>query len=131
VPSKTQAGRRKSARPVAGKVIPFPSSPERTLDARIRFAIANRRLLRVTYDEAVRVAEPHDYGVRKGETKVLAYQHEKAGRKSDDARGWRLFDTAKMRDCVVLEDTFAGSRQAPDQQHHDWDVLYARVDHTS
>ena len=106
------------------KIVSFPSS----LDTQLRFAIANKRLLRFTYDGAVRVAEPHDYGVRDREVKVLVYQREKAGRKSDDARGWRDLDTAKIQDCVVLEDTFAGSRQTADQQHHQWDILYARVD---
>jgi hypothetical protein len=106
------------------KIVSFPSS----LDTRLRFAIANRRLLRFTYDGAVRVAEPHDYGVHNGETKVLAFQREKAGRKSEDVRGWRWLDASKIQDCVVLDDTFRGSRQAADQQHHHWDVLYARVD---
>ena len=110
------------------KILSFPSSAHHTLDKQLRFAIANRRLLRFTYDGAVRVAEPHDYGVHNGETKVLAFQREKAGRKSDNARGWRWLDTAKIHDCVVLDDTFRGSRQAADQQHHQWDVLYARVD---
>jgi len=106
------------------KIVSFPSS----LDTQLRFAIANKRLLRFTYDGAVRVAEPHDYGVRYGEAKVLVYQREKAGQKTDDVRGWRWLDTSKIHDCVVLEDTFAGSRQAANQQHHQWDVLYARVD---
>ena len=109
------------------KILPFPTS----LDSQIRFAIANKRLLRCTYDGTVRVIEPHDYGVHNGETKVLAFQREKAGLKSDDFRGWRWLDAAKILDCSVLEDTFRGSRQAIDQQHHHWDVLYARVDANS
>jgi hypothetical protein len=110
------------------KIIPFPSPPGLSLDAQLRFAIAEKRMLRFTYDDAVRIAEPHDYGVHNGETKVLVYQREKAGRKTDDSRGWRWLDLPKIRDCSVLEHTFAGSRQAPDQRHHQWDVLYARVD---
>jgi|SRR5215471_5327746 len=110
------------------KILPFPTAPERTLDTQLRFAIAHKRLLRFTYDGATRVAEPHDYGVRKGEDKLLAYQREKAGRKTPDARGWRWLDTAKIQDCSVLDDTFDGSRQEADQHHHHWDVLYARVE---
>jgi len=109
------------------KVLPFPTS----LDSQLRFAIANKRLLRFSYDAAVRVAEPHDYGVRKGETKLLVYQRDKAGRKTEDARGWRSLDTAKITDCVVLDDTFAGSRQEANQEHQQWDVLYARVGETT
>lgn len=113
------------------KVISFPPSPKSTLDGQLRFAIANKRLIRFTYYSAVRVAEPHDYGVRDGVTKVLAFQREKAGRKGDDARGWRWLETSKILDCVVLEDTFRGTRESAEQHHHEWDVLYARVDHTT
>ena len=110
------------------KIVSFPKSAHHTLDAQLRFAIANKRLLRFTYDGAMRVAEPHDYGVRNRETKVLAFQREKAGRKSDNVRGWRWLDISKIQDCVVLEETFRGSRRTANQQHHQWDVLYARVD---
>ena len=110
------------------KILQFPTPPKVTLDSQIRSAIANKRLLRFTYGGAERILEPHDYGVHKGEDKLLAYQREKAGRKSDDVRGWRMFETSKIQDCSVLEETFEGSRQAADQRHHDWDVLYARVE---
>jgi hypothetical protein len=111
-------------------VISFPT-PRQTLDSQLRSAIANRRLIRFAYGGAVRIAEPHDYGMRDGQTKLLAYQREKAGRKDRNARGWRWLDTAKIQDCTVLEDTFSGTREAADQQHHHWDVLFARVGHTT
>jgi len=110
-------------------VLPFPPSRERTLDSQLRFAIANKRLIRFTYQSVVRVAEPHDYGVREGAPKLLAFQREKAGRKDDRACGWRWVDVSAIRDCSVLEDSFSGTREAAGQQHHQWDVLYARVDH--
>ncbi len=112
-------------------VVPFPSSPQHTLDTQLRFAIANKRLIRFTYDGAVRVAEPHDYGLRDRADKVLVYQREKSGRKDQRVRGWRLLDIAKIEDCRVLDASFAGTREAMDQQHHEWDVLYARVDHVN
>ena len=62
-------------------VLSFPPSREHTLDSRLRFAIANKRLIRFTYESAVRVAEPHDYGVRDGAPKLLAFQRQKGGRK--------------------------------------------------
>ena len=110
-------------------LLAFPHSHQPTLDSQLRFAIANKRLIRFTYDSAVRVAEPHDYGLRDGVDKVLAYQRQKAGRKDDRVRGWRWLDIPKIQDCIVLEDVFSGTREAADQQHHHWDVLYARVDH--
>jgi hypothetical protein len=111
-------------------VLSFPPA-EHTLDSQLRFAIANKRLIRFTYDGAVRVAEPHDYGLRDGATKVLAFQREKAGRKNRDVLGWRWLDTSKIHDCIVLEASFSGTREAAAQHHHHWDVLYARVDHTT
>jgi hypothetical protein len=110
-------------------VLPFSPSREHTLDSALRFAIVNKRLIRFTYEAAVRVAEPHDYGVRDGVPILLAFQREKAGRKDQHARGWRWLDLSKILDCSVLEDSFSGTRETAGQQHHHWDVLYARVDY--
>ena len=38
------------------------AGPLSSLDYRIRFAIAHRRLIEVTYQRFTRLAEPHDYG---------------------------------------------------------------------
>ena len=76
----------------------------------------------------MRIAEPHDYGLRDGGPKLLAYQRQKAGRKDHKVRGWRWLDIPKIQDCIVLDDSFSGTRETGDQQHHHWDVLYARVD---
>jgi hypothetical protein len=110
-------------------VLSFPPSREHTLDSQLRFAIANKRLIRFTYESVVRVAEPHDYGRRDGADKVLAYQRQKAWRKDEHVRGWRWLEVSKIQDCIVLEDSFSGTRETADQQHHHWDVVYARVDH--
>jgi hypothetical protein len=109
-------------------VVAFPHPTERTLDSQLRFAIANKRLIRFTYESAVRVAEPHDYGVRDGALKLLAFQREKAGRKDHDVRGWRWLDISKIEGRMVLDDSFKGRRETTGQHHHHWDVLYARAD---
>jgi hypothetical protein len=115
-------------------VLSFPSlpteAPADSLDARLRFAIANKRLIEFKYDGATRVAEPHDYGLRDGSVTVLAFQRKKAGQQNDDVRGWRSLEVSKIEECVVLEDTFRGTREQAAQHHQEWDVLYARVDHT-
>jgi hypothetical protein len=108
-------------------VVPFPVQ-QPTLDSQLRFAIAHKRLIRFSYDGVIRVAEPHDYGQRDGADKVLAYQRQKGGRKDQNVRGWRWLDASKIEHCTVLEDSFKGTREASDQQHHQWDVLFARVD---
>jgi hypothetical protein len=110
-------------------VLSFPPSREHTLDSQLRFAIANKRLIRFSYESTERVAEPHDYGVRDGAPRLLAFQRQKAGRKDPHVRGWRWLAISKIEDCIVLEDSFRGTREAAGQQHHHWDVLYARVDY--
>jgi len=110
-------------------VLSFPPSREHTLDSQLRFAIANKRLIRFSYESTERVAEPHDYGVRDGAPKLLVFQRQKAGRKDQHVRGWRWLAISKIEDCIVLEDSFRGTRETADQQHHHWDVLYARVDY--
>ena len=92
----------------------------KTADERLRFAITNKRLVKLSYNESLRVVEPHDYGVQKGRDRLLAYQLQ-------TAPGWRLFDVAKIEELAVLDTVFKGSRGASHQQHHSWDTVYARV----
>ncbi len=99
-----------------------------SLDGQLRFAISRRRLVELRYNDAVRVVEPHDYGIKNGSAMLLAYQLRTSGPPKKSAIGWRLFDVAKIADCTVLENPFKGSRGAPGQQHHVWDVLHARVE---
>jgi len=91
-------------------------------------AISRKRLIELRYNDDVRVVEPHDYGIKSGSTMLLAYQLRTSGRPRKSATGWRLFDVAKIEDCIILETPFKGSRGASGQQHHAWDALYARVE---
>ena len=97
-------------------------------DQRLRFAIANKRLLQFRYHAHLRVAEPHDYGLQKGVQKLLIYH---VGGSSSThpkgVRGWRLLEVSKIEACVVLEETFPGSRGQA-HRHLRWDVVYARVE---
>jgi hypothetical protein len=111
-------------RPFRGEV----RSVNRSLDEQLRFAIANKRLIQVAYGGSLRVAEPHDYGVQKGVTRLLIYQLRSSNapeRKA--ATGWRLLDAEKIETCQVLEETFSGSRGEGHQRHYAWEVVYARV----
>jgi hypothetical protein len=96
--------------------------------AQLRFAIANKRLIRLRYQNVDRVVEPHDYGVQRGVERLFVHQLRSAsahpGQRSD---GWRLLNVAKIEDLVVLDDTFAGTRADAGQKHLNWDVVYARV----
>ncbi len=97
-------------------------------DAQLRLAIANKRLIRFRYHGVPRVAEPHDYGVHNGITRLLVYQLRGPVRSArGNAIGWRLLDLSKLEDCVALDDTFPGSRGPAHRQHLVWEVLHARV----
>jgi len=109
---------------MAVEKIDGPLSP---LDFRIRFAIAHRRLIEVTYQRFTRLAEPHDYGSRDGVDRLLVYQLRGPARPGHSSTGWRRLDVAKVESLAVLDEKFPGSRGTELQQHHDWDVVYARV----
>lgn len=98
------------------------------VDGPIRTAIAERRLLQLTYQGKTRIVEPHDYGVRSGKTRLFVYQLRVVGEiESAKTRGWRLLDVDGITRCNALEQTFPGSRGASHQDHHEWEVVYARV----
>ena len=99
-----------------------------SVDGQLRSAIAGKRLVQLRYSGSVRVVEPHDYGVKNGAAMLLVYQQQTSDPAKKSATGWRLFDVAKIAECIVLETPFKGSRGASHQHHHSWDVLYARVE---
>ena len=98
------------------------------IEERLRFAIANTRLIAITYHGRSRTGEPHDYGLRNGTLKLLFFQLREAGRsRRGDAKGWRLLEVSTIAACDVLDDVFRGSRGQSHRQHLDWDELFARV----
>ena len=104
------------------------SEPASSIDEQLRFAIAHKRLIQVTYDGHVRVLEPHDYGIQKKATRLLAYQvRGGSAHANTGGRGWKLLNISKIEACSVLDDRFPGSR-ASNQQHLVWDQVFARVD---
>ena len=102
----------------------FPPS----VDAHIREAIGAKHLIQLRYKNQTRVVEPHDFGVQHGVQRLLVYQLNSTGGTGSHTVGWRLFDVGKIESLAVLEAKFKGSRRAAHQDHHTWDVLYARVE---
>ena len=99
------------------------------LPAKLRFAIARKRLLGIGYGGRLRIAEPHDFGAMNGTSKLLVYQlHVDGPARGKPALGWRLLDVAKIGVCKVLEETFAGSRGDAHERHMEWDAVFARVE---
>ena len=98
---------------------------EPTLDQRLRFAIANKRLVQCIYKTKLRVAEPHDYGIQGGVAKILVYQV--GGESTAPLPGWRFFEISLIEQLVVRPETFPGSRGQSHRDHKKWDELFARV----
>ena len=49
-------------------------SVSKEVDQALRAAIAGRRLVNFSYQGRDRKAEPHDYGINKGKTRLFCYQ---------------------------------------------------------
>jgi hypothetical protein len=110
-----------------GKVLSLRAS--RSLgdrDQLLRTAIAGKRLVAFVLDGCRRIAEPHDYGVYKGERRLFFYQVGGESR-SRPATGWRWAVMSKVSDLEVLDGTFTGPRPGATGRHVEWDALIASV----
>lgn len=97
-------------------------------DTEFRLAIAGKHLLQISYKGTLRVVEPHDYGIYKGVARLFVYQVRGASStQGRQGRGWKLLDAEHIAGCVVLDETFPGSRGDYHQNHLAWDEVYARV----
>jgi len=108
---------------------PAPAGVDPAVHERILTAIHEKRLLRFFYHGKIRIVEPQDYGIQKGAVQLFTYQF--AGESSSGTLpDWRKFAVPRISSLELLEKTFPGSRSVPSQRHQEWDVLFARVDHT-
>jgi hypothetical protein len=96
-----------------------------SIDALLRRAIAEKRLISFRYKGKARVVEPHDYGIHNGEVKLFAYQV--GGASSQKLPNWRWSLVADMSEVELLEQRFAGGRGASSGKHHTWQTVFARV----
>ncbi len=95
-------------------------------DAIIRGAIRDKRLVSFSLHGCVRVAEPHDYGIRNGEPQLLVYQVGGESR-SGKLPNWRWVILSHATGFALLDQTFAGGRVAPSGNHSPWERLFLRV----
>jgi len=108
---------------------PAPANVDPAVHQLILTAIHEKRLLRFTYHGKERIVEPQDYGIQKATANLFTYQ---TGGESSSSRlpDWRKFAVMSMSDLELLDKTFPGSRSVPSQKHQEWDLLFARVDHS-
>jgi hypothetical protein len=95
------------------------------VDKLLRDAIAGKRRLLLWYDGYLRDVEPHDYGMQKGEVKVLCYQVG-GGSRSGKLPEWRTLLVEKITGAELADTPFPGPREVP-SEHLEWDELYASV----
>jgi predicted DNA-binding transcriptional regulator YafY len=108
---------------------PAPAAVDPVTHQLILTAIHERRLLRFSYQDKDRIVEPHDYGIQKGVVHLFTYQ---IGGESSSSRlpDWRKFAVLGMSSVELLDHNFPGGRSVPSQKHQEWDVLFAKVDHS-
>ena len=95
-------------------------------DRAIRAAIGGRRLITFAYHGLARVAEPHDYGVRKGTLQVLIRQLLRDGQPCPPG-DWRTVLLAGMDGLQALPAAFPGGAPTASGAHVQWDLLILRV----
>jgi hypothetical protein len=95
------------------------------LDRALRAAIAARRLVNFSYQGRLRKAEPHDYGINKGKTRLFCYQVGGESR-SGPLPNWRLLEVPDISGLEITEESFPGPR-AVSGSHIEWDDLFASV----
>jgi hypothetical protein len=96
-----------------------------SVDSKLRFAIAGKRLVTFTADGCLRKAEPHDYGIFKGVTRLFYYQVGGQSR-SGKLPGWRWVRVAGISDLRITDEHFAGPRPV-NGRHVAWEKLFASV----
>ena len=96
------------------------------VDRAIRTAIQETRLIEFCLHGLMRIAEPHDYGLRNGSDQLLVYQIGGNSR-SGALPNWRCVKVVEISKLKLLNTTFKGYRQPPSGRHIKWDKLYLRV----
>lgn len=88
------------------------------MEAIIRQAITQKRLLDLYYDNYSREVEPHILGIKNNNYGILAYQI--GGESSSEKMGWKRMYFDKIRDIKISEKTFLGKREVTGP-HSEWD----------
>lgn len=96
------------------------------MDAWIRQAIAEKKLVEFQYQGYARIAEPHVYGRHGGVEQLLVYQV-RGGSKSGRLPDWRRVDLPEVSGLNILDETFPGRRANPSGEHSPWDETFAIV----
>lgn len=92
----------------------------------IKIAISEKKIIKFTYNNFYRIAEPHVYGIRDNKECLLVYQIG-GNSKSGKPIGWRTVFVDKMRNIEITKDIFPGLRPSPTTNHTQCDNVIAVV----
>lgn len=95
------------------------------MDALIREAIGNKRIVEFTYKGHARIVELHIYGKKGGVVQVLAYQIG-GGSSNGGLPEWRRFDLHEIRSLQLTTAEFPGRREYH-ARHSSWDEKFLIV----
>ena len=89
------------------------------MDPRVCQAIAERKLLMFGYQGAVRVVEPHVYGISTAEHEAISAWLRPGWSKTNPDGGWRMFRVDGIVDLQLLPESFASARPGfnPEDPH--------------
>jgi hypothetical protein len=91
-------------------------------------AIRGKRLIEVTYEGELRIAEPHVLGERGKQMSVQLQVFQLKNNAAPWARpGWRYYILAKLDRVRVLQETFPGRRPSGSYQHALWSWIIEMV----
>lgn len=110
----------------ANTTLEAPRGAAVAVDALLREAIDQRRVIAFDLAGHPRVAEPHDYGLAGGAHRLLFYQVG-GGSSSGNPHGWRSVDIRKMTNVRLLDQQFDGKRATPSGRHRSWESIIASV----
>jgi predicted DNA-binding transcriptional regulator YafY len=90
---------------------------------------AMQKLHRVSlvYEDRERVVEPHIHGINTQGHEMLSAYQVRGGSRSNDPVGWKTFQLDKMRDLIVLDETFTGPRREYNPADKSFVHVYARL----
>lgn len=124
MPQENRLGRLLSKLLLFRHILDGSSDPE-SMDAMIRSAIKEKRMLEFCYKGSFRVVEPHVYGNKGGEDGIMAYQV-RGESSSGKPEGWKRMYLKDVTGIKILDEKFPGRR--PTKNHSEWDVIYCIVD---
>ena len=96
------------------------------MDAEIRQAIADKKLVEFNYQSFILIAEPHAYGSMGGVEQLLIYQV-RGGSRSKNLPNWTSVPLSQMTHFSILDETFAGKRVMSQSKYRFWEATYAIV----